>query len=579
MSLNIVTKLLETTSDRIGHRNPQLLREWQGRLRWRNLIFVGVLSLIVQGLLLLQRLAQLPIDSRGHSLYCLHMVESSGQCKPGANGLPLLEWTVVWAELFHDLSIAMVWALMIGGVYILAADISKENRRGTLNFLRMSPLSGRRILIGKVLGVPILLYLGIAAMLPLHIAMGLMGSYLPAQLLAFYGLMGAIAFCFYAIALWFTLLTKGLQGFQTWLIAGLSLGLLTMTRSQNHTGIFLDWAHYLDPMNMLVSWPIQRVSREPFFPFDQGLSPNGFSHLGWFYLRIGSHSHWFLLFALANAIVLGLWFWVLLERKFQMPANTAIGKQQSYGLTLYLSLMAMGLSLQEFPSEKDQWRVDLGTYLVAMTIVGVLLMFLLLPAKQHLLDWVRYRHQQSRRRHSLIRDLLCHDGSPLPLALAANLCLMAGVLLIGIGFHNAIFPLQTETDLFIGWMLISALLLVCSLAVQWIALSNLLHWRWAIFGTAAAILLGWPLMLGLSGVNQYQGTLTPLWLTTVYVPAVIGGCSAGEISIAIVIYLSLIALLSFFLSRRCQILGRSEWKMLMESKSRHPQSRHPQPQG
>lgn len=572
MFLKLAAKLFEPITDAIGHHNPQLLREWQGRLRWRNLIFVGVLSLIVQGLVILQRLAQLPTKAKGYSHYCLHIVESSGQCKPGANGLPLIEWTVVWAELFRDLSVVMVWVLIVGGVYILAADISKENRRGTLNFLRMSPLSGRRILTGKVLGVPVLLYLGIAALLPLHIATGLMGSYSLTHFLMFYGLLGAIALCFYASALWFTLLTKGLQGFQTWLITGISLGLLALARAQNHANIFIDWVHYLDPMNSLISWPIQRVSREPFFPFAQGLSSQGFSRLGWFYLRIGSHNSWFLLFALVNAIVLGLWFWTLLERKFQTPANTAIGKQQSYGLTLYLSLMTMGLSLQEFPTEKDLWRTDITSYIVAMTIVGVVLMFLLLPAKQHLLDWARYRHQQSRRKNSFIKDLLFHDGSPLPLALAANLCLMAGVLLLGIGIHNAVLPLQTETDLLKSWILISALLVVCSLAIQWIALSNLLHWRWTIFGTASAILLGWPIMLGISGVSQYHGTFTPLWLTTVYAPAVVGGSYASEIGIAIAIHIILISTLSCFLIRRCKILGQSEWKMLMESRSHPPRS-------
>lgn len=576
MFSKLAAKLLEPVADRIGHYNPQLLREWQGRLRWRNLIIVGILSVAVQGLLLLQRLAQLPMgkNSQGqyYSQYCVHTEEYDSLCKLGANGLPTIEWTVLWADVFRDLSMAMVWVLIVGGVYILAADLSKENRRGTLNFLRMSPLPGRSILIGKVIGVPVLLYLGIGAMLPLHIAMGLMGSYLPTYLLAFYVLLVAIALCFYAATLWFTLLTKGLQGFQTWLIAGLSLGILLPAQFMNRSNSFLDWAHYLNPLHIFASWPVQRVGKEVAWPFNQGLSSGEFRYLGWFYLPMGNHNYWFLGFAIASALILGLWFWVLLERKFQAPANTAIGKRQSYGLTLYLSLMIMGLSLQELPDKDAPWKTDLWGYLVAMTILGVVLMFLLLPSKQRLLDWARYRHHQPSRKYSLIADLLCHDGSPLTLALAVNLGLITVTLLLGIGLHHAIFPLQDETDLFVGWILISALLVICSLVVQWIALSDLLHWRWVAFGTVAAILLGWPAVLGMTGVDQYGGALTYLWLTTLFSAGVVSGVNAGEMGIAIATYMSLISILSFLLSRRCQILGQSEWKMLMDGRSRRPQS-------
>ena len=52
----------------------------------------------------------------------------------------------------------MLVALLVMGTYLLIADLSREERRGTLNFIRMSPESAKNILLGKLLGVPILVY-------------------------------------------------------------------------------------------------------------------------------------------------------------------------------------------------------------------------------------------------------------------------------------------------------------------------------------------------------------------------------------------------------------------------------------
>ncbi|RQH23304.1 hypothetical protein D5R40_27115 [Okeania hirsuta] len=51
--------------------------------------------------------------------------------------------------------------ILIGGVYMLVADLAKEKRLGTLNFIRLSPQSIQKILLGKLLGVPILIYLAL----------------------------------------------------------------------------------------------------------------------------------------------------------------------------------------------------------------------------------------------------------------------------------------------------------------------------------------------------------------------------------------------------------------------------------
>ncbi|WP_426549040.1 hypothetical protein [Dapis sp. BLCC M126] len=59
--------------------------------------------------------------------------------------------------------------MLIGGVYMLVEDIAEEKRLGTLNFIRLSPQSSQKILLGKLLGVPILIYLAVAISLPLYL--------------------------------------------------------------------------------------------------------------------------------------------------------------------------------------------------------------------------------------------------------------------------------------------------------------------------------------------------------------------------------------------------------------------------
>ncbi|MEL6815620.1 MAG: ABC transporter permease subunit [Cyanobacteria bacterium J06598_3] len=585
MFAKLFSQLSERAFDKIGHYNPQLLREWQGRLRWRNLLLTVVLSVFVQGLLLVQRLTQLPTKGAIDSAYCIlkasqNVDVTKGQnfynCQLGANDYPLINWPFLWADVFRDLSYCLVWVAIVGGVYLLAADLAKEARRGTLNFLRMSPQSGRQILVGKLLGVPVLMYLGIGAMLPLHLMTGLMSSYSLVRVLTFYGLLGAIALCFYTATLWFTLLTKGLRGLQAWIVSGLSFGLLLFGWNLKHEEFATDWFRLFNPLHILADWNVKGLDSRSIWPFDQGESLNRFRDLRWFSVPVGEHSHWFALFALANALVLGLWFWTVLQRKFKTPAKTALGKQQSYGLTLCLSLIMMGFNIQKIASARKPSSLpdhDFVSYSIAMAIWGVALMFLLLPSKQVLLDWARYRHQRPhqqsssaknrRSRRSLVTELLTYDESPSPLAFAVNLGIVAVIFLLGLGIYTWIIPVDIQPSNFVTWVLVAAVLISCSLTVQWIALSDLTHWRWVTLGAIAAIILGWPLALIMVGIEPYQAQTNTLWLTTAFPGRVVSRASGLSILLALATHLVIITSLSVFLTRRCQFLGQSEWKALM----------------
>ncbi|MEO1621915.1 MAG: hypothetical protein AAFU53_12905, partial [Cyanobacteria bacterium J06632_3] len=538
-----------------------------------------------QAVVVLQRFSQIPSTKYGgNSRYCLNYNFDAGCQLEGFLNTPVINWELVWADVARDLSFVMTWGLIVIGVYLLSADLSKETRRGTLNFLRMSPLPGRQVLLGKLMGVPVLLYLGVAAMIPLHLMTAVVGQYPLWLVLMFYGALSAIALCFYSASLWVALLAKGLQGLQTWLMSALSFGILMLSVVVEHTDLALDWFYFLNPANILLSWPV-----------DGRADWRGMDDLGWFFTPLGSHRVWLWTFALANAAMLSFWFWTVLERKFLMPANTSLGKQQSYGLTLCLSLLMMGFNLQSFSVNGRYWTTmdALWSYLITMLIWGVVLLFLLLPSKQMLLDWTRYRHQQPhplnraraqqpdqpsadrrhskqqspRKRHSLLADLMYHDGSPFVFSYVVNMAIVFGVLLLGVSMGSVRGASSPDImTAILSWLFCGMVLVVCALALQWIVLSNLLHWRWVAFGSVATIVAGWPILLLMLGIEPYRDSaFSMLWLLTAFPHSVMWGAGWGELLTVMLSQLTLISGLSMMLGRRCQLLGQSEWKALMAS--------------
>jgi len=122
-----------------------------------------------------------------------------------------------WLDIFTFLSITGIFALLVVGTYQLIADLSGEERRGTLNFIRLSPQPARTIFIGKIFGVPILLYLVCLLALPFHLGAGLLAGIPLSLILAFYAVLIASCAFFYHAALSFALATPWLGGFQPWL--------------------------------------------------------------------------------------------------------------------------------------------------------------------------------------------------------------------------------------------------------------------------------------------------------------------------------------------------------------------------
>ncbi|NJN72272.1 MAG: hypothetical protein HC799_05355 [Limnothrix sp. RL_2_0] len=226
-----MTKLLNL----IGDWNPQLFRELKGRFTRRNMAIAIGASLATQLLLVLSYLGSLPdpIESKyRYSRYCTGNLDTYSPIRECLRSSPVGDWFVNWQlwnfDLFMALSITGIGILLIIGSHLINADLTKEEHRGTLGFVRLSPQPAQKIILGKILGVPSLVYLGIALALPLHFFVGLQ-AHIAAPWIAMVDFM-AIAACFtcFSVAvLWSFIGQEFFGGFQTWLYSG-SLGFYLM---------------------------------------------------------------------------------------------------------------------------------------------------------------------------------------------------------------------------------------------------------------------------------------------------------------------------------------------------------------
>lgn len=270
-------------TNRIGNWNPQFLRECRGHLKPRSIIATLGSSLLFQVLL------------------CLFFLRTEGQ-------IPI---TDRWLYLCRFLTWTIPYFLLIVGSYYLVNDLAQEERRGTLNFIRLSPRPANDILLGKLLGVPILPYLGIASVIPLHFWSILQAQLSPTFFFSYYSLLIATAGVCFSLAL-LTGVTQQLRPQQTpTAIAFAALSLFFFAP------IFMLW-------NSNTSWHrLNNLSR--LFQRDGFLES-----INWLYISLTNNTFWPHVFTLVNLIIVGRLIWKTLERLFHQPRTTLLSKRISY---------------------------------------------------------------------------------------------------------------------------------------------------------------------------------------------------------------------------------------------------------
>ncbi|MCU0543933.1 MAG: hypothetical protein MUE44_17430 [Oscillatoriaceae cyanobacterium Prado104] len=385
--------------DAIGNWNPQLFRELKGRLKIGNVAIASILSLGGQLLLFLYVYVQPNVGTFDSQDY--------------------------WLDLFVLLSIFSTIGLLVAGTYMLVSDLDKEERRGTLNFIRLSPQPATAIFTGKILGVPILLYLAGILAIPLHLYSGLRTQIPLHYILCFYVAIAASCALFYSSAMLFGLTTSWLGGFQPWL-ASAAVFVLSWISALPLTRTAWDGLAFSSPVTILKYLLFGVVKKGYYF---YGLVVADLEKLQWFYSPVGTN--------IASAIALYLsicalgtyWMWQGWQRRFPNPNTTVLSKQQSYLLVICFQSIILGFALQSNSSDYD----------ILSLLIFNLLMFLALIAaltsdRQSLYDWARYRKQIVRSDRRLWRcypllDLIWSEKSPAMVAIAIDFLISVIILI------------------------------------------------------------------------------------------------------------------------------------------------------
>ncbi len=469
-----------------------------------------------------------------------------------------IDWPHWYRDLFTTLTIAIVFPLMAGGVFFLANNLAEEKRRGTLNFLRLSPRSSFTLLSGKILGVPICLYLAIALALPLHGLTGWLAGYNAGYLLGFDLTLIAQTLLFYLLAVLFSISTANtmLLTLQPWLLASgaivfnwimVAIALTSHFPESTDTNPLM-WSVLFSPFISLSYFGDRAAA---------SLTPNSVNlMLGIFRVNFTEYT------AIAVVHAIG-WYTVLghaIQRRFTHPHLTLLQRRYSYPLTALVFAILLGLT------GHNNQDYEVFPYLMLIGILSVFYFMTLAIAltsdRQTLQDWARYRHAQAARsqRLGLWQDLLIGDtSSPIisfGLNLALGTALFSGWFLLNYGDH-----LENLTDqlilgcsllLFVGSLLFSVLVNQILLLTR-----RQKNWFWfTALGSISSI--AFPALTLLSGL---------LILGPYPQPSFIIGLPAelAVFTLPLSLLGTVTAILSFVHIRQIRLVGRSETQALLQS--------------
>jgi len=523
--------------DRLGDWNPQLFRELKGRLRPRNVMIATALSLVGQAV-----------------LFFMVMTNKSSYIDEVRGSV--VDWPEFWAQLFISLNWMLPFLLIVPVVYMLIEDLGRENRRGTLNFVRLSPQSSRDILLGKLLGVPILVYLGVALIVPLYLWTAFNTKADPVFLLSYYGVLGAACACFFSVALLVAFLAGRSQ---------LSLGVASLESglalsSMAITGFMVVPAY--------LTWNIYTLW-QPFTPYFQGYdSPYSGDPLHWFSLTLDP----FLMghgFALVNYALVTYGIWKSLDRCFYSASRTIVSKRQSYSIVAYLEILMLGFAVQAPTSPYSSYHFEaLIVVSVVNMMIFAILMAALSPQRQELLDWARYRRESTKaeNRQTLLKDLIWGERSPSVVAIALNLAIALACLVGWILF----WPEGTEKlKPIAGLLLSSSLILIYATIAQMILfMKSSKRAAWTLL-TLVALTIGFPIALAIispSGASSApSGIVAVLLLFSPFQWVALKEVSALTIALSILAEWAILAGLNLRLTRQLRKAGESESKALMSA--------------
>ncbi|MDY6782632.1 MAG: hypothetical protein SW833_08825 [Cyanobacteriota bacterium] len=510
--------------EKIGEWNPQFYREIKGKLTRNRVLLTIFISLCLQGL-------------------CVLPATSPKELSSGK-----VAWNFNWEFIFYSLNWVIPFALLLIGVYLIASDLSREQARGTLNFVRLSPQPSDRILLGKLLGVPILLYFGVALAIPLHLKAGISAAMPGLRIISAYPLWGGLCALFYGTTLLIALLPKkqGENGTQR-SIVGVSSLLALMSAPTAISIVEYVFYTYTTEFQNPFSWH-------------------------WFFVPLQETFLYF--WTLGTLCVASHWIWQAANRRFRNPNRALISKLQSYGIVVGTQLWLLGFCMPTLESLDGAIFAGIGLFCLffLMPIEILILASLLSPDRQTLFDWTRYRHQQNSRDRAFWKDLLLGEKSPAIAAIALNLALAALIWIPWLLFlrQSSAFLENQPSDvsvtlsrLLLSTWMTAAIVLIYSI------INQIVRFYAKTSKQAIAIALPWGIVaffpMVIAGIYALSPEQMPLlWLFSPVPALAIFYGSTTSLLLGFFGQLGILALLARHLQRTLKQAGISESKQLFE---------------
>jgi hypothetical protein len=558
--------MLTNFIDRLGEWNPQIFRELKERLTLKNVGIATAGALLIQAFVWFYFNSQIPFpipytDSKGasaihenYSRYCITVPNDKDGYRSSFCALDStlgqlgfkIDWQVWWLDVFTCLSWMVAIGLLLGSVYLLVADLVQEEKRGTLNFIRLSPQSAPTIFLGKILGVPSLVYLAVALTIPFHLIAGIAAGASIPLLLGWYATIAAGWLLLSSLSTLYVLL-GGIQAILTVGAVAWPTGLVVMM------------------INVYASATIDR---------SEWLTKPYSSVIRWFGLPISASALWMYAFVIGTCVVWTYWIWQALERRYLNPTATVLGKSQSYLLNLCAQIWVAGFAIPVLAFNDYSDVGQLGFWAIVDFMALFCLIPLLLPSKQALQDWSRYRRerksQQGRQfwQRDLVKDLISNDKSPALLAIALNLgmalALWIPVALLMRGLRMSDYGSALQLRFCAGLCLGASLILIYAAIAHWGLFLNFKKRNlWIVAMVAAVMFLPLGFAFILSPSETPKGIAAIVLLFSPFAPIGIFNLAGTTILATFAAQLALLTGLTYQLQRKLQIAGQSQTKQLL----------------
>ncbi len=467
--------------------------------------------------------------------------------------------------MFLWLSFSSLVVVLGVGTYMLINDLANEERRGTLNFLRLTPQSSQTILLGKMLGVPVLVYVAALLATPLHFWAGISGGISLSRILMYDAAAIACGIFVFSGAMLFGLLSSWMSGFQAWLGSGLVLSWLWISGIKIDSGLIENDAS--DIINLFNPWfllpymisPIPDELPEQLRVVTDYFRGGDAIDWQWFYLPIGASFVALVCLMVLNFTFWTYWMWHGLNRRFPNPGATWLSKSKSYALVMGFEMLLLGSGMQTEAYWEDNfnWVLVFNLLLLLGTIASIS------PDRQTLIDWARYRHSDRQQKsQGLWKDLIWGEKSPAPVAIFLNVLGVAAILSVWLVLFSS-----TKTDILecvVGIITTATIIAIYGVIAQLILLSQIKQaaiWATAIIGSSAFVI---PFILMILSVEAHDQPL--LWLFTGFSWLGIEHISSiTNLLLAFTAQITILGGLSWKLRQQLNHAGESATKALLAS--------------